>query len=228
MADIDDLFVSVVCSITCIAAFSLKCIYRLIAMAKASSVGSEPFQSSAVISSNHLHHSWAWFVALGVAFTVLGFGALMNVFLATLAAVFYIGLMMIVGAVAHVIAAFRVRKWDSAFLWLLSGMLYGVAGALLFYNPFVAASALTLLMALVMILAGCMRIFSGIHERPHNGWRWIVAAGVMTTLVGVLIALRWPVTAPWLLGLILAVDLLFQGAASLALGIALRHRGRPS
>jgi uncharacterized membrane protein HdeD (DUF308 family) len=50
----------------------------------------------------------------------------------------------------------------------------------------------------------------------------MVAAGVVTLLVGILIALRWPVNSLWVLGLFLAIDLVFQGWTFIAFGLALK------
>jgi uncharacterized membrane protein HdeD (DUF308 family) len=178
------------------------------------------------VSADGMPANWGWFVALGIALMLVGMLAFSNVFLATLVTVFYIGILMLVGGIAHVIAAFRVRKWGSFFFWIASGALYGVAGALAFYNPLAAASALTLVVAAMMFVAGILRIAIGVRERPHGGWGWIVASGAVTLLFGIVIALGWPMNTAWFLGLMLAIDLLVQGAASLALGLALRKRAR--
>jgi uncharacterized membrane protein HdeD (DUF308 family) len=48
------------------------------------------------------------------------------------------------------------------------------------------------------------------------------ASGVITTLAGIVVALGWPVNTLWLLGRVLAIDLIFQGVAAIAFGLALR------
>jgi uncharacterized membrane protein HdeD (DUF308 family) len=67
-----------------------------------------------------------------------------------------------------------------------------------------------------------LRIWVGFQQKGSSGWGWVVAAGVITLLAGVLIALRWPVNSLWVLGLFLAIDLIFQGWAFIALGMALK------
>jgi uncharacterized membrane protein HdeD (DUF308 family) len=54
---------------------------------------------------------WGWFVALGVAFLVLGVLAFGDLLAASLASVLFVGAMLIVGAVAQVIRAFQVKGW---------------------------------------------------------------------------------------------------------------------
>jgi uncharacterized membrane protein HdeD (DUF308 family) len=49
-----------------------------------------------------------------------------------------------------------------------------------------------------------------------------LASGVITGLAGIVVALGWPVNTLWLLGLVLAIDLTFQGVAAIAFGLALK------
>jgi uncharacterized membrane protein HdeD (DUF308 family) len=58
--------------------------------------------------------------------------------------------------------------------------------------------------------------------RPESGWGWILASGVITTLAGIVVAFGWPVNTLELLGRVLAIDLIFQGVAAIAFGLALR------
>ncbi|TIW77669.1 MAG: HdeD family acid-resistance protein, partial [Mesorhizobium sp.] len=52
---------------------------------------------------------------------------------------------------------------------------------------------------------------------------WIVAAGVISVLAGLIIAMGWPVNSLWVLGLFLAIDLIFQGWTFIAVGLALKR-----
>lgn len=165
---------------------------------------------------------WGWFVALGVALLVLGFLAFGNLLAATLASVFFVGAMMIVGGVIQVVHAFQVRGWGGFLLWLLSALLYAVAGVLVFANPALAAVTLTLVLAVALIASGVLRVWTGIRLRPSSGWGWVVASGVVSVLAGVVFALGWPVNSLWLLGMVLAIDLVFQGVSAIAFGLALR------
>jgi uncharacterized membrane protein HdeD (DUF308 family) len=169
-----------------------------------------------------LGSKWGWFVALGVALLVLGILALGNLLVATLTSVFFVGIMMILAAAAQVIHAFRMKGWGGFFYWLLGGLLYGAAGVIAFTDPALAAVALTLVLAVALIASGILRIWTGGRLRPAPGWGWIVASGVVSALVGIVFALDWPLNSLWLLGLILAIDLTFQGVSAIAFGFALK------
>ena len=48
------------------------------------------------------------------------------------------------------------------------------------------------------------------------------AAGVITALAGLVIAMGWPVNSLWVLGIFLAIDMVFQGWTFIAFGLALK------
>lgn len=98
-------------------------------------MSTRPFPSDLTTIEVELHSKWGWFVALGVVLLVLGILALGNLLVATLASVFFVGIMMILGAVAQVIHAFRMKGWGGFFYWLLGGLLYGAAGVIAFIDP---------------------------------------------------------------------------------------------
>jgi uncharacterized membrane protein HdeD (DUF308 family) len=153
---------------------------------------------------------------------LLGLLAFGNVLAATLVSVAWIGAMMFVGGLMQICHSFQVRRWTSFVFWLLSGLLYGAAGIAAFYDPVLVAGVLTLLLAAAMLVAGALRIAVGLRSRRLHGWGWVVASGAVTLMVGIIVALGWPANALWLLGLILAIDLTFQGATAVVFGLTLK------
>lgn len=165
---------------------------------------------------------WGWFVALGVLLLIFGGIAFGNLVIATVASVYLVGWLMLFSGVIEIVHAFGVKSWGRFFYWLLSGLLYAVAGFFAFYNPLLASAVLTFLLAVALIAAGVLRLWVGWEHRSEKGSGWIIAAGIVTLLVGVLIALRWPANSLWVLGLFLAIDLIFQGWTFIAFGLALK------
>ncbi|MCP1778250.1 uncharacterized membrane protein HdeD (DUF308 family) [Bradyrhizobium japonicum] len=143
---------------------------------------------------------------------------------ASLASVLVIGATMAVAGIFQIVQAFSVRGLRGFLLWLLAGIVYTAAGAIILYDPILASFTLSLAVCAFLIVAGVIRIWAGFHIRPAAGWRWIVAAGVLTFCVGVMLVAAWPAIGLWLLGVMLVVDLIFQGWGFIAFGIALRSR----
>ncbi|CAN7202274.1 HdeD family acid-resistance protein [Rhizobium sp. LjRoot258] len=175
------------------------------------------------LSFPSLQSKWGWFVALGVLLIVCGLIAAANIVLATVASVYYVGMLMLVGGVVYLVHAFQVRSWDQVLFWALSGVLYVLAGVFAFTNPLLASAALTLFLSIALLIAGVFRTWVGWRMRPVKGWGWVLASGIITALAGVVIALGWPVNSLWILGLFLACDLLIQGWSMLAFGFAIRR-----
>lgn len=130
---------------------------------------------------------------------------------------------MLVAGILQVVHALSVKSWGRFFWWLLSGIVYAAAGVIAFMNPLLAASVLTLLLAAALLAAGAMRIVVGLGHRSEPNWGWIVAAGVVTALAGLIIALGWPVNSLFVLGLFLGIDLIFQGMTLTMVGLRLKR-----
>jgi uncharacterized membrane protein HdeD (DUF308 family) len=175
------------------------------------------------VPNQELRAKWGWFVAIGILMLIAGVLAMANLFLATVVSVFYVGALMLIGGIFQIVHAFSVKSWGGLAWWLFSGLLYAAAGIIAFANPILASSVLTLLLAAALLAAGAMRIWVGLENRQRRNWGWIVAAGVVTALAGLIIAIGWPVNSLFVLGIFLAFDLLFQGATLTAFGFALKR-----
>src|SRR4051794_32058349 len=170
-----------------------------------------------------LRRNWGWFVGLGVLSIVAGLLALGNLMAGTLVSILFIGAMMTVAGIAHIIHAFQVREWGQFALWLLTGILYTLAGLLIAYNPALGASVFTLFIGIMLIASGIMRIIVAFGMRGHPGWGWMLVAGLITLLLGLMIAAHWPVDSLWVLGMFLGIDLLFTGVGLVAWGLRLKR-----
>lgn len=167
---------------------------------------------------------WGWFVLLGIALLVLGVIAAGNVLVATAVSVFFVGAMMIIAGIVEIIHAFGVKNWGTFIWWLLGGILYVIAGYFAFANPLLAAGVMTLFLAIFLIASGFARIWIGISSNGLAGRGWITLGGVVTALAGIIIAIGWPTNSLWILGLFLAIDLIFQGISYIALGFAIKQQ----
>lgn len=170
---------------------------------------------------------WGWFVGIGVLLTLLGLAGGAYILLMTLASVLFVGIVMLAGGVSQLIHAWRIREWRSFLFWTLSGIFYTLAGLLALYNPLTGAAILTLLLGALLIASGALRLWIWFNNRGQKGWQWLALSGLVTLLAGILISAGWPENSLWILGLLLAFDLLFQGITLIMLGLALRQ-GRES
>ncbi|GAA5234669.1 HdeD family acid-resistance protein [Verticiella sediminum] len=166
---------------------------------------------------------WGWFLAVGVLMLVLGLLAAAYVFAATIVSVLFVAVLMLVGGVAQLIQAWRVRNWRGFLLWTVAGGLYVLAALFAIANPVAGAAALTLLLGASLIAAGALRLWVWFQHRSQPGWPWLALSGAISLLAGILVAAGWPGNSLVILGLLLAFDLLFQGVTLVMLAFALRR-----
>jgi uncharacterized membrane protein HdeD (DUF308 family) len=167
---------------------------------------------------------WGWFVALGVADLILGGIASTNLFAANLVSVLFIGAAILAAGILQIVHAFMAGNIRGFLFWLLGGVMYGAAGAIILYDPILASLSLSLAAGIFLVLAGIFRTWAGFHTRPAAGWPWIVVAGILTICVGAIVIATWPGISLWFLGAMLVVDLIFQGWGFIAFGFALKAR----
>jgi uncharacterized membrane protein HdeD (DUF308 family) len=176
----------------------------------------------AVGGKNQAHHWW-WFALLGVVLIAGGTFMLGNLAAATAVATIFVGAALIVVGVFQIIKAFNTPLWGGALLTGILGALYVFTGALLFWNPVLGAISLTFALAAMLIGSGLVRLWLA-YEHWHVMGGLLTLSGIIGIAAGIIIFVGWPVTGLWVPGLVLAIDVLFQGFAWLMFGFAIRPR----
>jgi len=165
----------------------------------------------------------SWIMAFGVLLIILGLFALGSVLTATIATVFYVGVMMLFAGAAEIFVASQARSWSGFFMWLGVGALSALAGTMTLSNPILAAGILTLMLGISMTVAGIGRIYLAFHLKEGAPWAVMAFSGALTILVGAMILSQWPTSSVYTLGMFLGLDLLFVGFSWLNMGWALRR-----
>ncbi len=165
---------------------------------------------------------FGWFIALGIGLIILGALAFANLPEAGTASVYVVGIFMLIAAFAKLGTVLLAPDWKGRGHLALSALLYGAAGIVVIVNPAFAATALTLTLAVALILSGAMRIWLSVVMPYLPGWGWIGASGLGSVAAGALFIVLWPTYAIWLLGVVLACDLTFQGLTMSAFAIGLK------
>jgi uncharacterized membrane protein HdeD (DUF308 family) len=169
-----------------------------------------------------LRRNWGWLLALGVLLVLLGLAGLFLSVAVTLATVLVIGIFLIGGGVLLAIQTFRARGWQSRWWQLLIALLYIAAGVLIVADPVLASFSLTLLIAAFLFAAGILRLVIAWQHRGErgNGLFWLT--GLIAILLAIVIAAEWPVSGLMVIGVFVSLELLFHGAACVALALAIK------
>jgi uncharacterized membrane protein HdeD (DUF308 family) len=172
-----------------------------------------------------LSRNWGWLLGLGIVMIILGVLAIGAPGVATIAVQFALGWILVIGGIAEGIHAFMARGWAGFLLELLSAILYLAVGILLLVNPVGGALALTIVLAVFLIVEGIFKIITGLRVRDHRGWGWLLASGILSVILGLMIWAEWPASGLWVIGLLVGIQLLFTGWALVMLAMAARaHR----
>lgn len=171
---------------------------------------------------SRLHENRKWYLALGAVLVLFGLILMASLPFATLSVVFIFGVLMMLGGILHFIAAFKIFEGGFRWFWGLFAILYFIAGYYAFTTPVQAAIVLTTILAIVLIVAGIIRIFNALIFRHLLGWGWTLFSGLLTLVAG-LVILNSPDAPFWVLGMFLAIDILFQGINYLSLASYIRR-----
>ncbi|MGO4172043.1 HdeD family acid-resistance protein [Bosea sp. TAF32] len=169
-----------------------------------------------------LRRSWGWLMAEGIILIILGVLGLGAVALLSLASAIWFGAMIFVGGIVVLIDAFRHQAWKSRLWHILIGVLYVAVGVMTFVNPLVATASLTLLAGAALVATGVLRLIMAFQNRELPYWGWVAFSGALSLLLGGMILAQWPASSLWVLGTFLAIELIFQGWAAIALARAIR------
>ena len=161
-------------------------------------------------------------ILLGAFFALGGILALANPFAASLAVATLVGVVFLIGGAVQLWFAFRDtaqphRLWNG-----FVGLMGVVAGVFLLADPLGGAVSLTLLLAVLFLLTGAARVAGAFALRGSPLFWLLLLSGAASVLLGVLILIWFPEAASSLLGLLLGLELVAEGAALIALGIAAR------
>jgi uncharacterized membrane protein HdeD (DUF308 family) len=121
-----------------------------------------------------------------------------------------VGGLLIAYGVMEVIHAFRHQRWSGFSLFLLGGLLSIAAGVAIWAQPLASLKVLTLLVASYFLVLGAFRVVGAVSSR-HPGWGWGVGNGAVSVVLGLLIWNGWPASSLWVIGMFVAIDMIFQG-----------------
>ncbi|HEY8287793.1 MAG TPA: HdeD family acid-resistance protein, partial [Acetobacteraceae bacterium] len=169
---------------------------------------------------------WGWFVALGILQILLGIFAWFDVIAVSLAGAIFIGAALLIGGLFQIIHAFMDRGWGGFLLQLLAGVLYVIGGFLIMREPVQGAVVITLLVAIMMVVAGGFRVALATRHWHLAGSGLLLFGGLVSIVVGIALYVTLPWSGLWVLGTLIAVELIIHGAAWLEFGLGIRRLRR--
>lgn len=170
----------------------------------------------------NLQRNWGWLLGLGILLLLCGFVGLSMVIGLTLVSMYFFVALLIVSGISHLMDVFKHRDWKGATWQGLIAILYLIGAGIVFYDPFLASTVITALLAWVLIVIGIIRIAMVLSLKSAKGWGWLLLAGIAAIILGVLILMQWPVSGLWVIGMFIAIDMIISGWTYIFIAISLR------
>jgi uncharacterized membrane protein HdeD (DUF308 family) len=170
--------------------------------------------------------NWGWLLGFGILSVILGTVGLGMTPYLTMAGVTFFGILLAVGGGFQLVDAFKCKGWKGTLVNILIGLIYLGTGLVIAIDPLRAAVVLTLMLGIAVIVVGILRIGIAFQHKGSPGWGWALAGGIVSILLGLLVLSGWPVSGVWVIGLVIAVELIVNGWTYIFVGLAARAAGR--
>jgi uncharacterized membrane protein HdeD (DUF308 family) len=171
------------------------------------------------ITSRH----WGWHLVQGILLVLAGLLALIFPVASTFTVTLIIGWVLIFSGIFQAISL--LRGSDSPLFWLplVSVVLFILIGALILRNPAEGVLTITLLMIIFFMMEGIAKIIFAFSMRSLPNWGWVLASGILAVLISLFLWARLPVTALWLIGMLVGIELIVEGIAVSAIAWRMRR-----
>lgn len=160
---------------------------------------------------------YAFGIAIGISFIVLGIFAISMPLFTTLLVQQFIGFLLLFASIFHGVNTFQMRGAWNVVSQLLMALVCFAAGYYLLAFPIRGALTLTTFLAAFFLVKGMFKTLEAIGMRGVKGWGWILMEGFSSLVVAYLILSGFPDSAVWAVGLIVGIDLIISGISAINL-----------
>ena len=155
-----------------------------------------------------------WYLIEGVLLVVAGILAVVFPAISSTAVIFLIGWVLIVSGVLQGISLIGAGQVPYFWLQLISAVLALLVGFLMVNHPEQSLVAITLLLIVFLMIQGLAKVVFALSIRPFPNWGWVLASGLVGVVLSVVLWGSLPGTALWLIGLLIGIQLIAEGAAT--------------
>jgi uncharacterized membrane protein HdeD (DUF308 family) len=159
---------------------------------------------------------------IGIMLVIIGSTGILLPTLMSLEAAVFIASFMIVGGVFWAMHTYNYAR-KSVMDWLKPLILI-LTGGFMMYMPHVGIATLGLLLSFYLFVDAFGSFSLAQDLYPAKGWGWMTFNGVFSILLAVLFLVGWPATSMWLVGIYVAISLIFDGWALIFVGWNLKKQ----
>lgn len=154
-----------------------------------------------------------WYLVQGVLMIAAGVLALVYPFIASVAIIYLLGWILIVSGVLQGIGLIGARDVPHYWLQLISAVLAILIGLLLLRQPDSGLLIMTVLLIVYFMVEGIAKTIFALTIRPFPNWGWVLGSGLVGILLALILWANMPLSSEWVLGVLLGIQLVCEGAA---------------
>jgi uncharacterized membrane protein HdeD (DUF308 family) len=166
--------------------------------------------------------NWGWVLVAGVAYITLGIIALSWPVASTVGLTFTLGILFLVASVVQAAHAIHLRKESGTGSRVVQSIAALVAGLLILRYPGAGMVGIAIAMTFYFFVSAFSKWAIAAGMRPHSGWGWTFVSATCSFLLGAYMIVTFPVSALWVPGLILGIDLVIMGASMIGFAFSVR------
>jgi uncharacterized membrane protein HdeD (DUF308 family) len=155
-------------------------------------------------------------IITGVIMVIAGFLAIIHPVAGSLAFIWLLGALFISSGLVQAYITFKAHK-KSAGAWFKVLMLL-ITGILLIIWPGSGIAAVAILFAAYFFVDAFASFQMALDLKPLKGWWMPLVNGVLSFILGIVMLIGWPFSAPFTVGIIVGVSFLMDGIVLIYLG----------
>ena len=164
-----------------------------------------------------------WYLVQSALMILAGILALVYPAMSSVAVVLFLGWLLIISGVLQRISLIGASHVPHFWLQLVSVVLFVIVGMLFLRNPGESLVTLTLLLIVFFMVEGFSKVIFALTIRPLPNWGWVLASGIVGILLALYLWANIPLTAAWLIGVLLGIELICEGVALGSLALQARR-----
>ena len=170
--------------------------------------------------------SGAFLVIFGVLLAMLGVICIASPLATGIAVEIFVGIMALSRGAMQLYYGVKVRHWGHRFGSYMGmgsffiALLSIAVGVILLINPFAGLKFLTLVLAAYLVIVGGFEILHALELSAVRGWGFILASGLLSFVLGIMIWQQWPISGQWAVGVIVGSSFLLSGMSMAMLGVS--------
>ena len=154
----------------------------------------------------------------GIITIVLGILAIASPIFVGMSVVFLVGVLVLAGGTTRMIWAFHADSLGKSLLGFTIGGLTLLCGIALVTEPLLASGVLTIILAVYFLVDGVLEIVAAFKMRSSSRRGWLLAGGILSCFLALMIWHQFPLSGVWAIGLLLGLKLLLIGMIMISVG----------